>query len=77
MYWELDIRTSGRQKLTFAQHEIDSYKNKLVWANQVFFKTFRFSDSASGPTVTKRVVTQIQEVGSQTTTMVDGEILTK
>ena len=77
MYWELDIRTSGRQKLTFAQHEIDSYKNKLVRANQVSFKTFRFLDSESGPTVTERVVTQILEVGSQTTTMVDGGILTK
>ena len=63
--------------MTFAQHEIDSYKNKLVWANQVFFETFRFSDSESGPTMTERVVTQILEVGSQTTTMADGGILTK
>ena len=63
--------------MTFTQHEIDSRENKLVWANQVFFKTFRFSDSESGPTVTERVVTQILEVGSQTTSMVDGGILTK
>ena len=63
--------------MTFAQHEIDSHENKLVWANQVFFETFGFSDSESGPTMTERVVTQILEVGSQTTPMVDGGILTK
>ena len=63
--------------MTFSQHEIGSNENTLVWANQVFFKTFRFSDSESGPTVTKQVVTPILEVGSQTTTMVDGGILTK